>query len=223
MRIGKALARLNPKPASYDIGSDGIPDTTPQDIAAALGMVPDGIGRELLCQIWWPDGARLTARHLADMLESEQRSEWMRREKAMQDALWLVASHTGGDTLRRAQRAYNDAHMARWPRWIDDADLGALNTGYRRVRMAVVAEIIDPHQCRGCGGTGHIQRDNLRVICDRCRGTGRGTVSDRGRADSLRINESSYRRTWQPVYQWTMEHCMDAMTRADQAMRAALD
>src|SRR5699024_5342341 len=219
MHIGKMMARLGPKPASYAIGSGGIPDTTPQDVAAALGMVPDGLGSELLCRLWWPDGATMTARPLADLLESVQRAEWMRREKAMQDALCLVASHTGGDTLRKAQRAYNDAHMARWPRWVDDADLGTINAGYRRVRSGVIAEIVDPNQCRSCGGTGHIQRDNLRVICDRCRGTGRGIVSDRSRADGMRINESSFRRTWAPVYQWTLDHCMDALSVADRIMR----
>ena len=42
----------------------------PEDVAHALGRVKAGIGREVLCLIWWPDGARLTAKDLDSYVDT---------------------------------------------------------------------------------------------------------------------------------------------------------
>jgi len=223
MHTGKTMARLHAKPASWSIGSGGIPDMTAQDIAAALGTIGDSLGRELLCRVWWPDGAEHTEKHLADALTAMQRKEWIGREKAMQDALWLVASHTGGASLRRAQRKYADAHARRWPMWIADVDMAQESPGYGRVRVGVLTEISRPGLCHTCGGRGEVRQRGLVVTCSDCRGTGRRRISDRSRAQILGIDESTYRRgKWRDVYMWTLELCTDAMADADRAMRLAL-
>lgn len=216
------LARLNPKNVRFDVGSGGTADLTPTDIAAALAMVPSGLGRELMCRVWWPDGASLTARDLAARLERAQLDEWGARETRMLDALLAVATHTGGDSLRRAQRMYGEAHSNRWPKWITDAELASQSPGYARVRAAVLTELASPGLCPTCGGRGHVQPDTAAVVtCTGCKGSGRKSISDQWRADALRITEAGYRHTWRPVYEWTMSLCIDAMSGAVDAMQKA--
>ncbi|REN10513.1 hypothetical protein DSI35_10890, partial [Mycobacterium tuberculosis] len=64
--VRELMARLGPSTVKFDTGRGGTPDLTNQDIAAALGMVPAGLGRELLEACWWPDGAALRRHKLRD-------------------------------------------------------------------------------------------------------------------------------------------------------------
>lgn len=222
MHVGKLMARLNAKNVRFDVGSGGVPELTSTDIAGALGMVPAGLGRELLCLVWWPDGARLTATDLANTLSDAQRGEWRRREEQMLDATLAVSMHTGGDSLRAAQRKYAMAHAERWPRWIVDAELGTISEGYQRVRLAVLAELASPGKCPACSGRGTISQASGPIIaCRPCDGTGRRRVSDAWRADALNLTEGGYRRVWRPVYEWTMGLCADALGDAAKAMERA--
>jgi hypothetical protein len=217
------MARLNPKNVRFDVGSGGIPELTSTDIAAALAMVPAGIGRELLCRVWWPDGANLTARQLAAQMEHAQRAEWAERETRMLHATLAVAVHTGGESLRRAQRQYSEAHAARWPRWVADAEIGTLSPGYSRVRAAVLTELCSPGLCPTCSGRGHRVDDyGVHVSCAGCKGSGRRAISDRWRAEALQITEAGYRHTWRGAYEWMYQLCADAITSATRAMDTAL-
>ena len=217
------LARLNAKNVRFDVGSGGIPDLTPQDIAAALAFVPRGMGRELLCRVWWPDGAELTMRDLSGRIESAQRDEWAARESSMLDAMLAVASHTGGATLRRAQGKYADAHAKRWPKWVTDPEIGTMSPGYERTRIAVLAELSSPGLCPTCAGRGELMAGNILTICDKCKGSGKRAVSDQWRAEALRITGSGYNRTWRPVYEWTLQLCVDALAPACHAFAQAVD
>ena len=215
------LARLNPKNVRFDVGSGGVPELTSQDIAAALGMVPAGLGRELICLAWWPSGAMLTAPKLAELLEQMQRAEWMRREESMLDALLAVASHIGGESLRRAQRVYAAAHAARWPKWVADPDLGAFAPGYARVRSTVLAELTSPGLCPSCEGRGTRQDGNVLAMCQPCRGSGRRAVSESWRAESMQLTVMGYRNIWRSVYDWTFTQCTDAMATAGRQLSMA--
>lgn len=224
MHVGKMMARLNPANVRFDVGSGGQPDLTSTDIAAALAFVPAGLGRELLCLVWWPAGAQLTARDLSAQMESAQRGEWTARETRMLDATLAVAVHTGHESLRKAQRQYADAHAARWPRWVVDAELGTLSPGYARVRAAVLTELCSPGLCPACAGRGHRVDDyGVHVACAPCKGSGRRAVSDRWRAEALQITEGGYRHTWGRVYEWTYQLCADALGEAARAMERAVE
>jgi hypothetical protein len=205
-----------------DGGSGGKGELSPQDIAAALAFVRNRLGRELICMVWWPDSMAVTFRQLNAMLENEQRGEWWKYEQQMLDAMLAVASHTGGDSLRRAQRLYADAHAARWPHWVDSAELGTHSEGYERLRLIVLAELKAPNKCGKCGGHGSLQVGTVIKDCPVCDGTGRQTVSNRTRAALMDIDESAYRRKWQKVFEWTMDLCLDAMQEADREMRSAV-
>jgi hypothetical protein len=221
MHVGKLMARLNAKNVRFDTGSGGIPELTSTDIAAALAFVPAGLGRELLCRLWWPDGAQLTARQLAGQLESMQREEWASRESAMLDAMMCVASHTGGESMRRAQRLYATAHSRRWPRWVLSADLGTLNPVYQRIRHCVVLELIEPKHCPACHGRGQADTITGPKNCERCNGAGTVAYGNTRRAGQLGVIESAYRQTWDAPYQWLLDLANDALQSATSAMERA--
>src|SRR5699024_3109756 len=179
-------------------------------------------GRELLCRKWWPDGAALTATQTDVMLADIQRAEWMRRENAMRDAIWDVASHTGGESQRKATRAYARAHERQWPMWIACVETGEVSPRYHGVRVLVLTELSRPGLCVACGGRGNVTPDIGAVhACTDCRGTGRRRISDRARAKVIGITEGGYRHTWRPVYEWTMRTCEDALVTAERQLAAA--
>ncbi len=211
MHIGRMLARLNPKNVRFDVGTGGMPDLTPQDIAAALGCVEDGIGRELLCQVWWPDGARMTEGRLLEWIALAQFDEWKRREEHMQDAMLAVALRGS-----RAAQLYASAHARRWPRIMTmDQGMPVASAGYARVRHAVLLELKGANLCSACGGRCAIKAGNgLVVVCPACLGTGHQAASERSRADAIGVEWRTYREAWERVYSWTLELGRESITRA---------
>ncbi|NII53570.1 hypothetical protein [Luteibacter sp. SG786] len=219
MHTGKRLAMLNPKNCRFDIGSGGIPDIVATDVAAALGMVDAGIGREILCRVWWPDGARLTATQLRDLVDVKIRDEWARREAAMLDGLLAIAARGS-----RGQRTYADAHAARWPRMVvREHEVPQLAPGYAKVRDAVIEELASAGLCQACHGRGQVAND-MRVYrtCKDCSGEGHMRLSERGRADLCGLSWKTYREGWATVYDWTFQACTDDLHRAERQFQGAL-
>ena len=212
MHVGRALAKLNPKNVRFDVGAGGIPELTPQDIAAALGCVDDGLGRELLCQVWWPDGAKLSEHHLIDILTEAHRQEWQRREDRMLDAMLTVAMHGGS----KGQTAFAAAHAERWPGMIHmEQGLPMAANGYKQVRHAVIEEMKGGNLCRSCGGRAAVRIESGQVcICPKCLGSGRIAVSERSRAQACGMTWEQYRGRWSKVYEWTVQFCSDSLQRA---------
>jgi hypothetical protein len=219
MHTGKRLAMLNPKNCRFDVGSGGIPDIVATDVAAALGMVDAGLGREVLCRVWWPDGARLTANQLRDLVDSKIREEWARRESSMLDALLAVAQRGS-----RAQRTYADAHTSRWPRLVvREYEVPQLAPGYAKVRDAVIDELASAGLCPACHGRGQVAND-MRVYrtCKECSGEGHMRISERGRADLCGFSWKTYREGWASVYDWTFQACTDDLHRAERQFHEAV-
>ena len=136
----------------------------------------------------------------------------------MQDAVWSVASHTGGESLRKATRQYNRAHLSQWPAWIACVETGTASPRYAAIRALVLHELRDPGNCPACGGRGNTTRGQLVTTCTDCRGTGRGRDSDRCRAKALKMGPKTYADNWRDVYAWTMTQCSRALDRARQQM-----
>lgn len=206
--VRKLMARLNPAVCRFDIGQGGIPDLTPQDVAAAIGMVPPGLGRELMCRLWWPDGARLAPKELDAELRRCLLVEWMRRARRLEAARLQahIAEEDRHGSVPRARAELADAKGEMWPK------VGPM---YRRIRAAVLTEMAAPNNCARCGGRGHtISRSGVHVICPACEGRGWDAASDRQRAELLDINESSFRRYWRSVYDWLLAECTDKESRA---------
>lgn len=213
------MARLNPKNVRFDVGSGGIPELTPQDIAAALGMVEDGIGREMLCQVWWPDGAKLTEGNLLEVLADAQRQEWQHREDAVVNATLAVAWRG-----HNAREAFAQAQENRWPRLIHvKTGLPTIAPGYSKVRMAVLKEMKGAGLCSICHGRTVTSASNgVVTMCQACLGSGHQATSSRSRAEACGIEWKTFRDDWQKVYEWTAELCSQSLTRAHRQFLAAI-
>jgi len=203
--VRKLVARLNASTQQFSMGRGGIPELTPQDIAAAIGMVQDELAREVFCAVWWPDGARLNARGLDQLLARVQFAEWRRRMEKLLDAQLLVAaakSQRNAEAERRGAADLMDATAQMWPALVQEA--------YGLVRWAVLDELRSPEPCEVCGGVGDFVHFGREKPCSECGGGGRIARSSRKRAASIERDEAAYRRTWRGVYEWTLRRAQDA-------------
>lgn len=203
--VRKLVARLNASTCRFDIGRGGIPELTPQDIAAALGMVQDELAREVFCAIWWPDGARLAAKGLDQLIARIQFAEWRRRMERMLDAQLVVAasrSDRNADAAQRGEEMLARATAGMWPALVQEA--------YALVRRAVLDELRSPDPCPICAGIGGSLVRGVIVECTTCGGSARVPRSSRQRAVSIQRDEAAYRRTWRGVYEWTLQRMQEA-------------
>ena len=224
--VRKLLARLNPKQSQYEVGSGGIPTLTPQDIAAALGMVHDVLGREILCHVWWPDGAQRTHRDLLDHLRDLQLGEWMRRMRRFEAAALAhhIASEEADGThgrsrggMYRARCELGDAKAAMWPR------IGP-QSRYLAIRQAVLAEMLDPHLCPVCGGSGEVRANAVVRTCGRCLGSGHAKATETDRAERVGCTRQAYSsNNWDNAYEWLLSECAHAERHACTQLARALE
>ncbi|WP_329754599.1 hypothetical protein [Stenotrophomonas maltophilia] len=228
MNPRETMARLGPSTVKFDIGrGGGKPDLTNQDIAAALGMVPAGLGRELLEACWWPDGAALRRHKLRDAVIALVTPELQRQQRRLAEArtdLGLAEVCMGwGGAATAEQRANRDAAQQRlgrvkaqcWP----ISTLESLPT----LAAAVISEIAKRPHCAACEGRGQAMVGELLVPCKVCGGSGLGPVSDRRRAAAIGRDESSYRERWRGVYEWLLDRFSEAETWAARELACYMD
>lgn len=220
--VRELMARLGPSTVKFDTGRGGMPDLTNQDIAAALGMVPAGLGRELLEACWWPDGAALRRHKLRDAVIALVTPELRRQQRRLADArteLGLAEVCMGwAGVVTAEQRAERDRAAHRlgqikaqcWP----ISTLESLPS----LAGAVINEIATKTHCAACAGRGQALSGELLLACKACGGFGMCVVSDRRRAAAIGRDESSYRERWRGVYEWLL----DRMRGAEQDAAAAL-
>lgn len=224
--VRELLARLNPTTVRYDVGRGGVPELTSQDIAAALGRVPAGLGREVLEACWWPDGAVRRPNGLRDAVYAHVLPEIERQGRELSDArthrglLHACAAWARGsnDQLRRelvAAEAHVEAVKLRcWP-----------SSAWEMLPVivrAVINEIARPEICPCCDGRRCIVSGELVVKCEACRGRGRQQISDRSRAAAIGRDESTFRAKWRPMYIWLLDELAAAETEAAWALGGAL-
>jgi len=224
--VRELMARLGPSTVKFDTGRGGTPDLTNQDIAAALGMVPAGLGRELLEACWWPDGAALRRHKLRDAVIALVTPELRRQQRRLADArteLGIAEVCMGwAGAVTAEQRAERDRAAHRlgqikaqcWP----ISTLESLPT----LAAAVISEIAKRPHCQACEGRGEAVTGDLRVVCKVCSGSGLSGVSDRRRAASIGRDEAGYRRTWKPVYEWLLGKMQESEQEAAWHIRSAL-
>lgn len=225
--VRELMARLGPSTVKFDTGRGGTPDLTNQDIAAALGMVPAGLGRELLEACWWPDGAALRRHRLRDAVIALVTPELRRQQRKLADArteLGLAEVCMGwAGAVTAEQRAERDRAAHRlgqvkaqcWP----ISTLESLPT----LAAAVIGEIAARPHCHGCEGRGEAMAGDLRAICKLCGGSGLGAVSDRRRAGAIGRDESTYRAKWRSVYEWMLQRMTEAEQEAAWELMMTLD
>jgi hypothetical protein len=203
MNIRKIMARLNAKAGSFDGGRGGIPEFTPQDLAAAVGAA-DEIGREIFCFAWWPDGARLQRddlhKRLHDCLLNEFSARYTSLSAMKLQAHMLQSSERRNGAPSRAmlaaEHAVAEAEEDAWPRATEK---------YGEIVDAVLAEVCTPRHCPRCKGLGDMVRHSLKVKCELCNGRGLVGISKAWRARKLGVSDAAYRETWRKPYEWLYE------------------
>lgn len=226
MNPRRLLARLNPSTIRYDTLPGGVPELTAQDIAHALGLVPAGLGREVLEACWWPDGAALRRGSLRDAAVALVVPEIRRQQQCLLEARTDVgiakACMGWSGHVTGAQRAARDRAVARleevkaqlWPQ----ATLEMLPA----LVAAVVDELSKPRDCPTCHGRGTVRVGALVKVCATCGGSGSALVSDRRRAAAIGRDEAAYRRVWCGVYEWLLDCMRTAERQAARELQEAL-
>jgi len=223
--IREMLARLNPANIKFDIGRGGVPDLTPQDIAAALAFVPAGLGREVFARLWWPDGARLSPHELDRQISNLVHAEALRRHNRYFEARSRLLQHeemlhrlrhVRDDQRQELNRLAGAAEDAKRELWPHRPEMHVV------IREAVLDEIAHPALCATCEGHGTVMDDNLMVVCPACQGVRIVPMSDRARAARIGRDESSYRASWKLLYEWLLVRIRDAEAQAAAQFRAAL-
>lgn len=215
------MARLGPSTVKLDTGRGGTPDLTNQDIAAALGMVPAGLGRELLEALWWPASGRRRSQQLRQAVIALVAPEYVRQQQALNVARtefgiakacmgWAGGPVTDAQRIehRRAEARLEATRALCWPNNTME-QLGVL-------AGAIVEEMASIGCCKACQGL-RVQgaKDGSGVVeCEACGGAGMESRSGRERATAIGADHSAYRRYWQPVYEWMLDHMRAAESLA---------
>jgi len=205
------LAKLGPKTIRFDIGTGGSPGLTPQDIAAALGMTPAGLGRDMLEFVWVPDVYTSKARREALMsrIAEAQLLEHNQREAEVARSLAQVVIR--GEAARHR---YSDALAQRWPSLIAKAEPLVFAKGYEVIRLGVLEELRYPRQCPKCRGLNVLDRNGVSKTCVRCLGQGVVEYGNTCRAQRFDIQRSAYLKTWQGPYEWLLGRVREEMQEA---------
>ncbi len=213
------LARLNAKTVRFDTGVGGGSGALQNiDIAHALGLVPAGLGKEVLQSCFLDHEVRISPKLRIHVLGAVMK-EWRRQDEVLAAAkldlhfnqAMAEFSNFTSPALRRsienAQAAFDKAKAECWPR--DAASMVA------QITLAVLQEIAGSSGCDACHGM-------PMVPCTRCGGSGYVSWSDRTRANAISRSQPSYRLAWSGMYQWVLSLLRDAENDAIGHMSRAL-
>lgn len=223
----EVLARLYPTTVRFNVGrGGGVPELTNIDIAGALGMVPAGLGREVLEACWWPDGAALRRHKLRDAVLSVVGPEITRQTRKVTEAsldlqlaeaalLWSNRACNGSsiDEVAMCKQRLSAARAQCWP-----------NNTIKRLPLIAKAIIQEMRggKCQVCHGTGLVLGQNSGPICSSCGGRGISGVHDSWRAAAIEVDPSDYPKRWKRVYEWLFVKMRDAEANAAAEFGAAL-
>jgi hypothetical protein len=211
--VGKKLAKLNAKTVTFGaVAGGGTPEFISTDYAAALAFMSEGIGRELLIFIWWPDGA--SKERLCTYIDRILMNEWRERTGALTTAELMAFS---GAPRSQATRAKEIAMARKWPGIVTkQGDDLVRNERYSGVRNAVLHEMRHAGQCKVCKGRcSFTDADGVEFECVACLATGREKSSDRWRAEASGVGQTHYRDAWNRVYEWLIRELRAALATAE--------
>ena len=185
--VRELLARFHASSFRLDAGSGtggGVDALTNIDIAGALGMVPAGLGRDLLELLYGPDPSRadiIRVFHGIARLALEERN---RRTRRFIDArtLWGIT-----DCIAKFER--------------DHGEQTRRNLGVLKARAAVAREQQFPERLE----------ERMPQIAAVAMGYMKGErLSNRERAAAMGVSESAYRQGWSDVVDWLLTRMVEA-------------
>jgi len=185
--VRELLARFHASSFRLDAGigtGGGVDALTSIDIAGALGMVPAGLGRDLLELLHGPDPSRadiVRVFHGITRLALEERN---RRSRSFIDArtLWGIT-----DCIAKFER--------------DQGEQTRRNLSVLKARAAVARDQLFPERLE----------ERMPQIVAVAMGYMKGErLSNRERAIALGVGESTYRESWAAVVDWLLTQLVDA-------------
>lgn len=197
MNVREKLSRLNPTTIRYDAGpGGGVPDLTNIDIAHALGTVPRGLGRDLLELLYWPDGA---VRRLQPIVAAIFRL-------AMEEYYSRKAKYAEAQTNFGLAECLAVYHRERSEESRKSRDI-------LKAKVAVARENLWSDRLP----------DRLPQMASLLVGYMRGDrLSNAEKAKALKIDESSYRQSWQKIFDWMLSRMIDEEAEAARCLENAL-
>ncbi|WP_303748397.1 hypothetical protein [Stenotrophomonas pigmentata] len=195
--VRELLARLNPTTTRMNVGSGGGVDALANiDIAGALGMVPSGLGRDLLELLHGPAPSRAEIVRAFEGITRLAMEERNRRSRAYFDArtTWGIAEC-----------------MAKFNRNIDEVT--RRNLDILKARAALARDDLLPERLE----------ERMPQIAAVSIGYMKGErLSNRERATALGVSESSYREAWAAVVDWLLTEMVAMESVAVRSLRRAL-
>lgn len=195
--VRELLARLNPTTIRMDIGTGsggGVAVLTNTDIAAALGMVPAGLGRDLMELLHGPDPSRADIVKVMGGITRMTMEERNRRSRIYFDARTTLGI---ADCIAEFER--------------DQGEQTRRNLGVLRARVAVARDRLFPERLEGrmpqiaAVAIGYMKHERL---------------SNRQRAAAIGVSESTYREAWAAVVDWLITEIVEVeQTAADKLRR----
>lgn len=196
--VRELLGRLGPANIRFDVGrGGGVAELTNIDIAGALGMVPAGLGREVLEAAWCPDVAAMRRLKLRDAVVGLVVPELQRQSRRLCEAHLDLQ-------LAEAALAWSNSATAEQRRHVERA---------RQVLAQVRAETWPTNTVEHLPALARAAVDEIRG------GLGR---SDRATALAVGVDPSNYAKFWRPVYRWLLQRMIDAESVAAGQMGAAV-
>lgn len=226
MNVPKIMARLNAPSVQYGASRGGIPEITTQDIAGALADISDPLARDVLCAIWWPDGASRTKVPVETAIRDLILREFSARCRALHAAKLRLQNVEANYFAKRAPNSEDQVELSRAQSAVESSKAAAwpsVMKKYAKIVNAVLTEVSFPRHCAACAGKGfRVKSEGLKVDCEKCGGYGERGESKTWRAKQLDVSEQNFHRHWQPVYDWTYSLVVGLERTAAQQLRAAI-
>ena len=197
--VRELLARLNPTTIRMDTGTGsggGVDALTNIDVAGALGMVPAGLGRDLVELLYGPAPSRadiIRVFHGITRLALEERN---RRSRSYIDAktIWGIA-----DCMAKFER--------------DRSEPTCRTLSMLKARAVLARERLFPEKLE----------DRMPQIAAITMGYMKGErLSNRERAAVLGVSDSTYREGWASVVDWLLTELIEAERGAVNRLEVSL-
>lgn len=203
MSSAELLARMNPTACRFDIGRGGISELANIDVAGALGMVKDQLGRAILQVLYCDGDMMLEGLRQAERLVYEEVMPHIRDQKeAMVEAEMRELVAESAEDCANARRITDRLRAVSFP---DERER------ILAILRGVLLEMRHPNHCPECNGRGQFVHNKLVVKCPPCKGTGRAAHSERKRADWCGMSVSGFRsRKVQNLHKWLWERISPA-------------
>ena len=197
--VRELLARMNPTTIRMDISTGsggGVDSLTNIDIAAGLGMVPAGLGRDLMELLHGPDPSRADIVKVMGGITRMAMEERNRRSRTYFDARTTLGI---ADCIAKFER--------------DQAEQTRRNLGVLKARVAVAHDRLFPERLD----------ERMPQIAAVAIGYMKGErSSNRQRAIALGVSESTYREAWSEVVDWLLSEMVQAEDHAAERLSQVL-